>query len=105
MSTLNPDTTTPSLANTPTTAASSMDSISRYEYDVRPLGPRTNPSFSSSVKSIDLVTPHIPPPIVNVTGSESLGADMGIDVWSKKIVVAGSTPKVEGLGALLGKRA
>ncbi|ETI19321.1 hypothetical protein G647_09153 [Cladophialophora carrionii CBS 160.54] len=107
MSTLTPGTTTPSLANTPTTTASSVDSM--YEFNLRPLAPRTNPLYSTSAghsRGIDLVTPHIPPPavpvdVVMVAGSA--GTQAGNDLWDKKVVVPGATPKGEGLGVLFGR--
>lgn len=106
MSTLAPSTGAPSLANTPTTTASSFDSM--YEFNLRPLAPRTNPLFSTSAghsRSIDLVTPHIPPPVVpvDVGVAGSAETDTGFDLWGKKLVVPVATPKGEGLGALFNK--
>ncbi|KIW62951.1 hypothetical protein PV04_09836 [Phialophora macrospora] len=106
MSTLTPGTTTPSLANTPTTTASSVDSL--YEFNLRPLAPRTNPLYSTSAgysRGIDLVTPHIPPPAapVDVEVAGSAGTQGGMDLWGKKVVVPGATPKGEGLGVLFGR--
>jgi hypothetical protein len=106
VSTLTPGTTTPSLANTPTTTASSVDSL--YEFNLRPLAPRTNPLYSTSAghsRGIDLVTPHIPPPAapVDVVVAGSAGTQAGIDLWGKKVVVPGATPKGEGLGVLFGR--
>lgn len=62
--------TTPSLGNTPTTTASSwsMSTSAGYEYNNRPLMPRHNRWYSTSVVGgggVDLVTPHIPPPVEN----------------------------------------
>ncbi|EXJ53877.1 hypothetical protein A1O7_09213 [Cladophialophora yegresii CBS 114405] len=109
MSTLTPGTTTPSLANTPTTTASSVDSM--YEFNLRPLAPRSNPLYSTSAghsRGIDLVTPHIPPPAVAVdvvvAGSAGTpGTPAGTVLWDKKVVVPGATPKGEGLGVLFGR--
>lgn len=69
--------TTPSLGNTPTTTASSwslstsagyMDmGNGAYDFNTRPLAPRHNRWYSTSViggSGIDLVTPHIAPPPV-----------------------------------------
>lgn len=98
------NTPTPSLANTPTTMGSSIDSL--YEFNLRPLAPRSNPLYSTSAghaKGIDLVTPHIAPP-VDVAVAGSVGAD-GMDLWGKKVVVFGQTPRGEGLGALFVKGA
>jgi hypothetical protein len=108
MSTLIASTTTPSLANTPSTTASSIDSL--HDFNLRPLAPRTNPMYSSSAgypRGIDLVTPHIPPPVVpaEVAVAGSSGTESGIDLWGKKLVVPGATPKSEGLGALFTKEA
>ncbi|KAJ9605330.1 hypothetical protein H2200_009987 [Cladophialophora chaetospira] len=105
MSTLSPSTTTPSLANTPTTMASSAESM--YEFNLRPLAPRSNPLYSTSAghaKGIDLVTPHIAP-TVNVQVAQSAGTDGGVDLWGKKVVVPGNTPRGQGLGALFVKGA
>ncbi|EXJ76345.1 uncharacterized protein A1O5_00853 [Cladophialophora psammophila CBS 110553] len=112
MSTLTPSTTTPSLANSPTTTSSSFGSM--YEFNLRPLAPRTNPLYSTSAghaRSIDLVTPHIPPPAPVVVGDVALDGSIArveseVDFWGKKVVkpvVPAATPKGEGLGALLGK--
>jgi len=94
---------TPSLGNTPTTSASSFDSM--YEFNLRPLGPRGNPMYSTSAghsKGIDLVTPHIPPTApVNVTVASS--AECKVDLWGKKVVVPGATPPGNGLGVLFGR--
>ncbi|KIW80250.1 hypothetical protein Z517_06865 [Fonsecaea pedrosoi CBS 271.37] len=113
MSTLTPSTTTPSLANSPTTTSSSFGSM--YEFNLRPLAPRTNPLYSTSAgysRSIDLVTPHIPPPALRVVGDvpplagSIPAAEPEFDLWGKKVVrpvVPAATPKGEGLGALFGK--
>lgn len=99
---------TPSLSNTPTTAASSLNSNSDYigyMYDppafgggavstssstvTRPLPPRHNPSFSTAAcatKGVELVVPHIvqaPPTVASAAAAatspaESLGAEGGI---------------------------
>lgn len=56
--------TTPSLSHTPTTSASSDESLAGtpYEFVTRPLLPRHDPMYSASAgtKSVDLVIPHIP---------------------------------------------
>lgn len=62
--------TTPSLGNTPTTTASSwsISTSAGYDYNTRPLMPRHNRWYSTSVvgsAGVDLVTPHIPPPSAN----------------------------------------
>ncbi|OAP61999.1 hypothetical protein AYL99_04202 [Fonsecaea erecta] len=112
MSTLTPSTATPSLANSPTTTSSSLGSL--YDFNLRPLAPRTNPLYSTSAghaRSIDLVTPHIPPPASTVVGDVALAGsvptvDFEVDLWGKKVVkpiVPAATPKGEGLGALFGK--
>ncbi|EXJ90927.1 hypothetical protein A1O1_04033 [Capronia coronata CBS 617.96] len=96
--------TTPSLGNTPTTTASSFDSF-YYDFNLRPLPPRQNPLYSTNAgtyKGIDLVTPHIPPPVVNVDGYVA-DVTHDLDFWGKKLVVPGSTPQGNGLGALFGK--
>ncbi|KAK5078960.1 hypothetical protein LTR64_002620 [Lithohypha guttulata] len=67
--------TTPSLGNTPTTTASSWSLSTSagcadvgngaYDFNTRPLAPRHNRWYSTSViagSGIDLVTPHIAPP-------------------------------------------
>ncbi|KIX03783.1 uncharacterized protein Z518_07336 [Rhinocladiella mackenziei CBS 650.93] len=101
-------TTTPSLGNTPTTASSSFDSISLYDFGLRPLPPRQNPMYSNSAghsKGIDLVTPHVPPPTSDVIASSVPDHD-DTEFWAKKRVVvpgAGSTPRGDGLGALFGR--
>ncbi|EXJ93061.1 hypothetical protein A1O3_01617 [Capronia epimyces CBS 606.96] len=99
--------TTPSLGNTPTTTASSFDSI-YYDFNLRPLPPRQNPLYSTGAgtyKGIDLVTPHIPPPLdVDTVGSGSVPTvALDNDFWGKKAVVPGSTPQGNGLRALFGK--
>lgn len=70
--------TTPSLSHTPATSMSSDESIAGtpYEFVTRPLLPRLDPKYcnSAGIKSVDLVTPHIPSAI-----SES-SSDMGINV-------------------------
>ncbi|KIX98365.1 uncharacterized protein Z520_05666 [Fonsecaea multimorphosa CBS 102226] len=117
MSTLTPSTTTPSLANSPTTTSSSFGSM--YEFNLRPLAPRTNPLYSTSAghsRSIDLVTPHIPPPVAPTVVGDNVALLAGSipaavesevnDLWGRKVVkpvVPVATPKGEGLGALFGK--
>lgn len=88
--------TTPSLGNTPTTAASSW-SVSTsagytgqggYDYNIRPLVPRHNRWYSTGViggGGVDLVTPHIPPPPANE--------------YAKKDVMVGADKQKGGLGA------
>lgn len=70
--------TTPSLSHTPATSMSSDESVAGtpYEFVTRPLLPRLDPKYcnSAGIKSVDLVTPHIPSAI-----SES-SSDMGINV-------------------------
>jgi hypothetical protein len=86
-STMSTTNTTPSLGNTPTTVASSFDSL--YELNTRPLHPRHNPLYamSAAARSDDLVTPCIP------------SKDQALD-WSKKAVVK-TERDGNGLGALL----
>lgn len=56
--------TTPSLSHTPTTSTSSDESLAGtpYEFVIRPLLPRHEPTYSVSAgtKSVDLVIPHVP---------------------------------------------
>jgi len=119
-------TSTPSLSlnSTPTTAASSFDSstYASYEFNLRPLPPRQNPLYYSTSagagRGIDLVTPHVAPPI-DALAASSMPTVYDHDFWGKKVVpVAGAraddgtrdkTPSLaanaDGLGALLGKAA
>lgn len=83
---------TPSLSSTPTTTASSwsMSTSAGYDYVHRPLMPRHNRWYSTSVISgqgIDLVTPHIPPPV---------------DVYAKKDIVAAADQNKGALGTFFG---
>lgn len=100
-------TSTPSLGNTPTTTASSFESM--YDFNLRPLPARTNPLYSSSAgasRGIDLVTPHIPPPAAPVDVTVAGSADTELDFWGKKKVIpVGASPNGmgEGLGALFSK--
>jgi len=91
--------TTPSLGNTPTTTASSWSMSTSagytpqggYDYNTRPLMPRHNRWYSTSVVGgggVDLVTPHIPPAPVNA--------------YAKKDVMAGADKLKGGLGAFFG---
>ena len=70
--------TTPSLSHTPATSMSSDESVAGtpYEFVTRPLLPRLDPKYCNSVgiKSVELVTPHIPSAI-----SGSTNTDMGIN--------------------------
>ncbi|KAK4936811.1 hypothetical protein LTR10_022400 [Elasticomyces elasticus] len=106
-------TTTPSLGNTPTTTASSFDSayhgLTSFTFNTRPLPPRQNPMYSTSAngKGFDLVTPHIPPSL-DATVAMSVPGTIRFDedLWGKKVIVPGSTPRAgngNGLGALFGK--
>lgn len=55
--------TTPSLSHTPATSTSSEESVAGtpYEFVTRPLLPRLDPKYcTSGIKSVDLVTPHLP---------------------------------------------
>jgi ECL1/2/3 zinc binding proteins len=93
--------TTPSLGNTPTTVASSFDSV--YEFNTRPLLPRHNPMYalSSGAKSDELVKPHIAPPIsIAVSSPEETDK---ID-WSKKVVIKDTGSQKDGLSALLNRK-
>lgn len=97
--------TTPSLGTTPTTVASSFESTYDFNFNLRPLPLRQNPLYSTSAgvsRGIDLVTPHIPPP-VDVAGSSPVRNTFDNDFWGKKVVVPGTTPRGNGLGALFGK--
>ena len=82
---------TPSLGNTPNTTASSWSistSAGGYDYNTRPLMPRHNRWYSTSMiggAGVDLVTPHLPPPVANYYAKEDviLCADkpkVGLDV-------------------------
>ena len=87
--------TTPSLGNSPTTAASSFDSA--YEFSTRPLLPRHNPMYalSSATKSADLVTPHIPPPVeISISTPDN-------HKWEKRTIGKGTTSARDGLGAMI----
>lgn len=84
--------TTPSLGNTPTTTASSwsMSTSAGYDYVNRPLMPRHNRWYSTSVvngQGIDLVTPHIPPPI---------------EAYAKKDIIPTDEQSKGGLGVFFG---
>lgn len=83
---------TPSLGNTPTTTASSwsMSTSAGYDYVHRPLMPRHNRWYSASVISgqgIDLVTPHVPPPV---------------DAYAKKDIVSANEQNRGAIGAIFG---
>lgn len=85
--------TTPSLGNTPTTAASSwsISTSAGYDYNTRPLMPRHNRWYSTSLvggAGVDLVTPHIPPPPANN--------------YAKKDLMLGANKPVGGLGTFFG---
>lgn len=95
---------TPSLGNTPTTVASSLSTSAGYggyDFNTRPLPPRHNRWYSSggaTPRGTDLVTPHVAPSVAvdefTIEGDE--------DLWGKKTIIRGSTPKVDGLAKLLG---
>ncbi|KAI1609871.1 life-span regulatory factor-domain-containing protein [Exophiala viscosa] len=105
--------TTPSLGNTPTTTSSSFDSayygLSSFSFSTRPLPPRQNPMYSTSAngKGIDLVTPHIAPSLDATVAMSVPGTIIfDEDLWGKKVIVPGSTPRSgdgKGLGALFCK--
>jgi hypothetical protein len=63
--------TTPSLSHTPATSTSSEESVAGtpYEFVTRPLLPRLDPKScaSAGIRSVDLVTPHIPSAIPTPT--------------------------------------
>lgn len=87
--------TTPSLGNSPVTAASSFESA--YNFNTRPLAPRQNPYYSAGGKGMDLVTPHIPPPAeLAISPIESQQW-----MWEKRTVTKGSAGR-DGLGSLFG---
>lgn len=106
---------TPSLAQSPTTAPSSLSTNASfsnlgYDFNVRPLPPRQNPSYSSSAgttKGIDLVMPHAAPPAAPVVaGSAPDHVHFHGGVWEKQTIrklprsVAGDAK--EGLASLFG---
>jgi ECL1/2/3 zinc binding proteins len=108
-------TNTPSLAQTPTTASSSLSTSAEhttpgYDFNTRPLPPRHDPSYSSSAgaaKGIELVMPHVAPPATPVmAGSAPEHVHFHGGVWEKQTVK--KLPKAvvgeakEGLGALFG---
>ena len=87
--------TTPSLGNSPTTAASSFDSV--YEFNTRPLLPRHNPMYalSGATKSADLITPHIPPPVeISITIPDN-------HKWEKRMIEKGPKLERDGLRAMI----
>lgn len=110
--------TTPSLSHTPATSMSSDESVAGtpYEFVTRPLLPRLDPKYcnSAGIKSVDLVTPHIPSaisessndmginanPVINPeeTGSDS---DASGDVSFEKMTVQRSSIAVGSLKKLL----
>jgi hypothetical protein len=117
-----------SLNNTPTTGSSSFDSNTHrfdYDFNLRPLPPRQNPLYYSTStgagKGIDLVTPHVAPPLSIMAGETAFSMPTyDHDFWGKKKVVAvattgangavrGGAPSTtnhgDGLGALFGKAA
>ncbi len=114
---LNSSTHTPSLAQTPTTASSSLSTSAdynkpTYDFNTRPLPPRHDPSYSSSAgaaKGIDLVMPHVAQSVAVpfVAGSAPDHVHFHGGVWEKQTVKklpnsVGSDVK-EGLGALFGR--
>ncbi|MCJ1362544.1 hypothetical protein MMC16_001648 [Acarospora aff. strigata] len=74
---------TPSLSYTPTTTASSMSTDAPYSFYNGPLPPR-HPSYSTSAKSIDLVTPH--PTYTKAPAASSVPGSM--DTGSKRLSTA-----------------
>ncbi|KAL9107281.1 MAG: hypothetical protein Q9227_007823 [Pyrenula ochraceoflavens] len=101
-------TTTPSLASTTSTAASSMDSSFSYPYalefnNTRPiLSPPNNELFlSGTTKSADLVTPIAPPPPGEAVTATSLpDCDLMGATWEKKTVIPGKSEGHENLRKL-----
>jgi hypothetical protein len=99
---------TPSLANTPTTIASSLESNNGveyvnhvYDFNARPLPPRRNPLSFDGAKGVELVTPHAAPATSTTKATDPMVEGKGI--WEKKVVIKkGSADKMdrEGLGAL-----
>ena len=97
----------PSLAHSPTTAASSVSSMVElgyssltYDFSSRPLPPRHDP-FSAGAGSkmgIDLVTPHIAP---SATGNGLPNGASDSIVWEKKAVKSPTAVRNEGIGRLL----
>lgn len=109
----------PSLAQTPTTASSSLSTSAdynqpTYDFNTRPLPPRHDPFYSSSAgaaKGIELVMPHVAPSAAapNVAGSAPDQPHFHGGVWEKQTVKKlhnsiGGEGK-DGLGALLGRAA
>jgi hypothetical protein len=88
----------PSLVNTPTTVASSFDSL-EYDFNTRPLQARRDPMYALSqcVKSDDLVTPHVPPATAQIVAA----AENDHKMWGKKMIVQPASLRQEGLGRLL----
>lgn len=76
---------TPSLSYTPTTTASSVSTDAPYSFSTGPLPPR-HLSYSGSVKSIDLVTPH--PTFCQATGASSVPGS--VSVVGKPVADAGA---------------
>jgi ECL1/2/3 zinc binding proteins len=106
---------TPSLAQSPATASSSLSTSTdysnlTYDFNTRPLPPRRDPSFSSSAgapKGIDLVLPHVGPPAEPaMAGSMPDNVPFHGGVWEKqtvkKLPAATEGDAKEGLGALFG---
>ena len=110
-------TPTPSLGTTPTTTmttstTSSFDSM--YDFNLRPLQPRQNPMYYSASagahKGIDLVTPHVAPPLplagTSPDGAASMPMTCDHDFWGKKVVIQHrdkSSVASDGLGSLFGQ--
>lgn len=98
----------PSLSNTPTTSAGSLDRSWEYDFNTRPLQNRCNPVYSlgAGVDVDELVTPFVPPkaePVYKL-GSEDTGSIVAEDFWGKKVVMrAGPGLESAGLGKLLGQ--
>ena len=107
-----PTSAMPSLANTPTTIASSWSVISsmksdsggvaaagtgleqqdpeevHYSFNTRPLQPRHNPtSFFNTRPGTDLVTPHVPPSSMATARDAGSDDPAGLTMWEKKRVL------------------
>jgi len=93
-STTSTGTDTPSLSYTPTTTASSMSTDAPYSFFSRPLPPRQM-SFTSSPKSIDLVTPH--PSFTQALGASSVPGSIDATDAERR---AGADAGVESVAAL-----
>ncbi|KIV95432.1 hypothetical protein PV10_03090 [Exophiala mesophila] len=107
----------PSLGTTPTTTMTTSTTSSfnsMYDFNLRPLQPRQNPMYYSASagahKGIDLVTPHVAPPLplagTSPDGAASMPTTYDHDFWGKKVVIRQrDKPSLasDGLGSLFGQ--